>query len=508
VSDLGQAITFAAKLYGSHAGVRYAGYLRRDPMARLELRPGQLNPYPIYAELREQGPLTRTRNGIWVSTSHRVCDAVLRDRRFGVRLEGESQELEASFLTQNPPDHTRLRRLALPAFSPKAVASYQPRIERTVASLLDRAQSAGQFDLVAGFAAPLPIAVITDLLGIPDADADAFARYGAIMGSALDGVKSMRHVQQLIASSNAIGEIFSNLFELRRSKPGDDIVSTLIAASPDRISPDEMRSMCVLLLVAGFETTVNLISNAVLALLGHDQQWQALCADPDGLASGAVEEVLRWDPPVQRTERFAQQDLELEGHAIRRGEKVITLIGAANRDPQVYPDPDTFDISREHPAGHLAFSSGIHYCLGQPLARLEATIALRELAARMPGLARHGRVVMRNATTIRGPLHLPVTTQPAHTSRLAWSEGTASRNSGAVQPCRAYASLTAPRTGPLAASGTSASTQPPNPPPIIRAPSAPEASAVSTAASASGQEISKSSRSEACAWVSSRPISR
>jgi P450-derived glycosyltransferase activator len=416
MSDLGQAITFAAKLYGSHASVRYAGYLRRDPMARLELPPGQRNPYPIYAELRAQGPLTRTRNGNWVSTSHRVCDAVLRDRRFGVRLEDESPEFEASFLTRNPPDHTRLRRLALPAFSPKAVAGYQPRIERTVGDLLDRTQQAGQFDLVAGFAAPLPIAVITDLLGIPDADAAAFARYGAIMGSALDGVKSMRHVQQLIASSNAIQEIFANLFELRRSEPGDDIVSSLITASPDRISPDEMLSMCVLLLVAGFETTVNLISNAVLALLGHDQQWQALCADPDGLASGAVEEVLRWDPPVQRTERFARQDLELEGHAIRRGERVVTLIGAANRDPQVYPDPDTFDIMREMKAGHLAFSSGIHYCLGQPLARLEATIAIRELAARMPGLARHGRVVMRDATTIRGPLHLPVTTQPDKTT--------------------------------------------------------------------------------------------
>jgi cytochrome P450 len=378
-------------------------------VARLELRPGQLNPYPIYAELREQGPLARTRKGDWVSTSHRVCDAVLRDRRFGVRLEDESPDFEASFLTQNPPDHTRLRRLALPAFSPKAVAGYQDRIERTVASLLDQAQKAGQFDLVAGFAAPLPIAVITDLLGIPDADAAGFVRYGAIIGSALDGVKSMRHVQQLITSSNAIQEIFTNLFELRRREPGDDIVSSLVAASPDRISPDEMLSMCVLLLVAGFETTVNLISNAVLALLGHDQQWQALCADPDGRASGAVEEVLRWDPPVQRTERFARQDLELEGQPIRRGERVSTLIGAAHRDPQVCPDPDTFDIMREHTAGHLAFSSGIHYCPGQPLARLEATIALRALAAQMPGLARDGRVTMRNATTIRGPLHLPVT---------------------------------------------------------------------------------------------------
>jgi cytochrome P450 len=423
MSDLGQAIRFASRLYRERAGTFYRGYVRRRPMALLDLRAGRDDPYAIYERMRVSGPLARNGPNSWFSTSHRVCDAVLRDRRFGVRLEGESLELEASFLTQNPPDHTRLRRLALPAFSPKAVAGYQPRIERTVGDLLDRAQRAGQFDLVAALAAPLPIAVITDLLGIPDADAAGFARYGAIMGSALDGVKSMRHLQQLIASSNATQEIFRNLFELRRREPGDDIVSSLVAASPDRISPEEMLSMCVLLLLAGFETTVNLISNAVLALLGHQQQWHALCADPDGLAAAAVEEVLRWDPPVQRTDRFARQDLELEGQAIRRGEKVITLIGAANRDPQVYPEPDTFDIMREHPAGHLAFSSGIHYCLGQPLARLEATIALRELAARLPGLARDGRLIMRNATTIRGPLHLPVSARPDKTASRILTAG-------------------------------------------------------------------------------------
>jgi P450-derived glycosyltransferase activator len=423
VSDLSQVITFASQLYRQRAGVRYAGYVRQDPMALLELRPGRVNPYPVYTRLRAAGPLTRTRQGYWVTPSHRVCDAVLRDRRFGVRLDPKEAstdeastedpadaplEADASFLSLNPPDHTRLRRLALPAFSPKAVATYQPRIERTVGDLLDRASAADQFDLVSGFAAPLPIAVITDLLGIPDSRSADFARYGAVIGSALDGVKSLRHARQLMANQQELVQLFEYLFGLRRREPRDDIVSHLVAAEGDRVTPDEMLSMCILLLVAGFETTVNLISNAVLALLSHPAQWEALSADPD-LAPLAVEEVLRWDPPVQRTDRIALSDLELEGQLVRRGQKVITLIGAANRDPEVYRDPETFDIMREPEAPHLAFSSGIHYCLGQPLAKMEAAIALSQLAARLPGLARRGRVTWRDATIIRGPLRLPMT---------------------------------------------------------------------------------------------------
>ena len=380
-------------------------------MALLKLRPGRVNPYPVYAQLRAAGPLTRSRLDYWVSPSYRVCDAVLRDRRFGVRLDEDQAspgEGAMSFLSLNPPDHTRLRRLALPAFSPKAVATYQARIERTVGDLLDRASADGQFDLVSGFAAPLPIAVITDLLGVPDSRSADFARYGAVISTALDGVKSLRHARQLMANQQELVRLFEYLFELRRSELRDDIVSTLVAAQGDRIAPDEMLAMCVLLLVAGFETTVNLISNAVLALLAHPAQWAALCADPD-LAPGAVEEVLRWEPPVQRTDRIALGDLELEGQVVRRGQKVATLIGAANRDPEVYRDPETFDIRREPEAPHLAVSSGIHYCLGQPLAKLEATVALRQLATRMPGLARCGSVTWRDATIIRGPLRLPVT---------------------------------------------------------------------------------------------------
>jgi cytochrome P450 len=416
MSSLSPAITFAARLYRDQADIAWAGLIRRDPMARLQLRAGRADPYAIYDRLREGGRLTPTRLGHynWVSTSHRVCDSVLRDRRFGVLPADEDQAAaenapEMSFLGLNPPDHTRLRKLATPAFGPKAVAGYAGRIERTAGDLLDAAAAAGQFDLVSAFAAPLPIAVITDLLGVGESDSTDFARYGMLIASALDGIRSLRHAAQLQAASNELVQLFEHLFELRRREPRDDIVSHLVAAEGKQITPAEMLSMCVVLLVAGFETTVNLISNAVLALLSHPEQWQALCADPEGLAPRVVEETLRWDPPVQRTERVALQPVELEGELLQRGEWVVTLIGAANRDPEVYERPGTFDIMRDGGPGHLAFSGGIHYCIGQSLARLEAGIALRMLAERMPGLARAGSVQRRNATTIRGPWRLPVT---------------------------------------------------------------------------------------------------
>jgi cytochrome P450 len=423
MADLRQVLAFASSLYVARAGVAYAGYVRRDPMSLIQLRPGRVNPYAIYDRLRAQGTLVPTRLGNWATTSHRVCDGVLRDRRLGVRpaeqdgVAATDDELDLSFLSMNPPDHTRLRRLAAPAFGPRAVATYTGRIERTVGELLDAAaaesSTGGEFDLVSAFAVALPIAVITDLLGIPDSRSADFARYGMLIGSAIDGIRSLRHARQLMAADAVLRRLFEDLFELRRREPRDDILSQLVAAEGDQVRPEEIMPLCSLLLVAGFETTVNLIGNGVLALLGNPAQWQALCADPAAMAPMAVEEVLRFDPPVQRTYRVALEPLELEGKQVRKDQIVVTLIGAANRDPEVYRQPDAFDISRENAASHLAFSSGIHYCLGQPLARLEATIAFRMLAERMPTLSRAGSVKRRNATTIRGPVRLPVRYQAA-----------------------------------------------------------------------------------------------
>jgi cytochrome P450 len=409
MSQLSQTAAFATVFDRQRLDLLRAAYLHRDPMARLELRPGRRNPYAIYDQIRARGPVSTTRLGNLMTPSHEVCRTVLRDRAFLVQMPGEAAdptEADLSFLDMNPPDHTRLRRLAMPAFSPKKMAGYRPRIADRVGTLLDRAGS--EFDLVSALAAPLPISVITDLLGIAHAEADRFARIGAVIGSALDGIQSLSHASRLMAANVELERLFEELFDLRRRDPADDIVSDIVAAEGDQIKPHEMLPMCVLLLVAGFETTVNLIGNAVNALLDHPDQWAALCADPHTLAPKAIEETLRFDPPVQRTGRYASEATELAGFEVRPGRFVVTLIGAANRDPDVYADPDTFDITRTPEAEHLAFSAGIHYCIGQPLATLEATVALQTLAERMPSLRRAGRVRRRNATTIRGPQRLPV----------------------------------------------------------------------------------------------------
>lgn len=413
MNPLAQTLTLARQLYGARATTWFHGRWRGDLMARLQLREGRVDPYPIYRQLRDRGPILPTRYGNYATTTHALCNAVLRDRSFGVRPESgpgsdpADDEFEMSFLELNPPDHRRLRRIAAPAFSPRQMADYRPLIEKQVHHLLDAATQKGEFDLVRDFAAPLPIAVITQLLGIPDARTADFERYGRVIGSALDGVQSLPHARRLMAASRELEELFSDLFALRRREPGDDVISRLVAAEGDTIEAREMVPMCVLLLIAGFETTVNLIGNGTLALLDHPEQWARLRDDPE-LAPGAVDEVLRYDPPVQRTWRLALEDREVGGQPVGRGQVVLTLIGAANRDPEVFPDPDHFDIGRENASSHLAFSAGIHYCVGQPLAVEEGSIALAALAERLPRLRRVGRVRRRNGTTIRGPLSVPV----------------------------------------------------------------------------------------------------
>lgn len=410
-SQLLAAGRFATGLYRQRLDARRAAR-RGDLLSRRQTPAGIRDPYPLYEQLRASGPILPTRFGNWSTTSYALCNQVLRSRSFGVApldppAQGLGPAMDLSFLERDEPDHGRLRRLAQPAFSPRMMRRYRALVEQTTHELVDAAIGRGRFDLVDAVAAPLPIRVITAMLGIPDADAATFQRYGTAIGGALSGIRSLRHARELARAQREIDRLFTALFALREQEPGDDLVSALVAERDERIRPEELEPMCRLLLIAGFETTLNLIGNGVLALLAHPEQWQALRADP-ALADRCVEEVLRWDPPVQETGRVAHEDVDVGGVRVRKDQWVITLLAAANRDPQVYDAPQAFDISREPGAEHLAFSAGAHYCLGAPLARLEAATALAVLADRAPGLSLAGRVRMRPSSTIRGPLRLPV----------------------------------------------------------------------------------------------------
>jgi cytochrome P450 len=413
MSSLGPTIKFAANLYRQRARIAYEGYLAGDELALLTLGPGRSDPYPIYERLRARGTLTPTRLGNWVTTSYRVCDSVLRDRRFGVgyktdRVPAHPEGVNRSFLLMNDPDHTRLRRVATAAFSPKAVATYRTRIEKVVGELLDEAERKGEFDLISTFATPLPVAVISDLLGIPDSDTEALSHNGIILTSAFDGIRSLRHAARVKAARAELVAMFQNLFELRRRDPRDDIISRVVTAEGDQVKPAEMLPMCLLILIAGFETTTNLLGNGSRALMRNPDQWAALKADPEGAAPRVVEETLRFDPPVQISSRIAVEPLELEGRRVDAGQVVVLMTAAANRDPEVYDRPRMFDITRENPAPHLTFSGGMHYCLGHSLARLQGTTAFRLLAERLPDLHQAGPATPRDATVLHGALRLPV----------------------------------------------------------------------------------------------------
>ncbi len=409
-----EQVGFVTGFLKERASIRYGAHLRRDPLCRLHLSEGRRDPYPIYDEVRRRGPLIRSSAGVWTSASHAVCEQVLRDRRFGVEMRAEDQRSgspQLSFLELDPPDHTRLRRFVMPTFSPKAVAGFDPQITEIVTGLLDAVPPDGRFDLVGGYAAPMPIAVITRLLGIPDAGVEEFEHYGQTFGSALGGLQSLRHARELFEAQRQLQRIFTDLFEARRAEPAGDVISRLVTAPGEQITPMDMVPMCTLLLIAGFETTVNLIGNTVHALLQRPQLWQRVVADP-GRVESAVEETLRFDPPVQRTARVAHEDLVLAGQRIDKGSLVITLIGGAGRDPEVTQRPREFDLDRDR-RDHLAFSAGLHYCVGAPLAKLEATIAVRELVTRFPDLVIDGPAERRAGTLIRGLARLPVRTSRA-----------------------------------------------------------------------------------------------
>ena len=407
-----QAARFLSGMYRERARVLYWAHVRGDLFSRLILPNHDTDPYPIYEEMRARGPMLPTRLGNYTTTSRRLCNEVLRSRRFGVKPEDGSEDLanqaglDLSLLELNPPDHTRIRRLAAPAFTPRRMAGYVGLVDQAIQGLLDQCEREREFDLMTSFASPLPIAVVTHLLGLPN-EPEGFRRLGSTIARALDGIWSLGQARTLAAADAELRTTFATLLDRRRADPGDDLVSALVAEQGKEITPAELSALVRLLLIAGFETTVNAIGNGMHWLLADQEQWDLLVKDP-GRAPAVVEEVLRFDPPVQQTARVANQPTEVGNVLVGKNQWVITLLAAANRDPEAYPEPNRFDITRESPVEHLAFSGGIHYCLGSPLARLELTQAFRALAERFPRIRQTAPITMRPGTTLRGPLRFPV----------------------------------------------------------------------------------------------------
>ncbi|MGI5348092.1 cytochrome P450 family protein [Streptomyces sp. CA-250714] len=378
------------------------------------------DPYPVYAALRERGPVhhVRTPEGAlaWLVVGHEAARAALTDERLSKRWQNASPDAGGlviapgtHMLISDPPDHTRLRKLVAKEFTQRRIAALEPRIRELTAGLLDAmlASPDGRADLVASLAFPLPIAVICELLGVPDLERDRFGAWS-------DHVLSAAPPEEKQGSVQALANYLTQLLERQRAQPGDDLLSTLIRTSDedgDRLSTNELLGMAWLLLIAGYETTVGLIANGTLALLRHPDQLAALRADP-ALLPGAVEEMLRYDGPVEvSTFRFTLEPVEIGGTLIPGdGQLVLPVLGDADRDPARFPDGDRFDIRREA-RGHLAFGHGIHFCLGAPLARLEVRVAFEMLLERTASLeldAHPATLEWREGTVLRGVKSLPV----------------------------------------------------------------------------------------------------
>jgi hypothetical protein len=388
------------------------------------------DPYPLYHRLRAEDPVHRSPLGFWVLTRHADVLAVLRDPRMSrdprrserveqLRASAELDELLAaeeaapSMLFVDPPDHTRLRTLVNKAFTPVAVERLRPRVEAIVAELLDRVAGAGAMDVVEDLAYPLPVTVICELFGVPEADRDRFRAWSRGLVHLLDPLVAEDTLERALRARTALRGYLRELIAGRRAHPAGDLLTALIAAEDQghQLSEAELVSMCVLLLVAGHETTVNLIANGLLALVRDPGARARLRADP-ALAGSAVEELLRYDSPVQFTSRHALTDLDIGDRRVRAGETVVAVLGAANRDPAQFPDPDRLDLARR-PNRHLAFGGGIHFCLGAPLARMEAGIAIPALLARLPDLELTGPPARRDTVTLRGLASLPVSSPAA-----------------------------------------------------------------------------------------------
>ncbi|MFI9640765.1 cytochrome P450 [Micromonospora sp. NPDC051925] len=393
--------------------------------------PGRVDPYPTYERLRAAGPVVRAGPVFFVVTGYAEADEMLRDPRFGVLddvlrdqfLPGwqgspAMVSISRSMLRTNPPDHSRMRRLVAGAFTPRRIAVLREVVEAQADQLVDRMIDDGRagtpVDFMQSFAYPLPVGVICALLGVPAADRPLFRRWAADLTGVLEPEITPAELVVADRGATELRGYFAELIRARRRRPADDLTTDLVQAHDadgDRLTADELLANLVVLLVAGFETTTNLLGNGLVVLLDHPRQAAALREHPE-FAPGYVEELLRIDSPVQLTTRVSAAATTCGGVDLPAGSWILLLLGAANRDPRRYPEPERFDPWR--PSVHpLSFGAGPHYCLGAGLARLEAQLAFPLLLRRLPGLARAGRPERRTRLTLRGFDTLPVTTDTA-----------------------------------------------------------------------------------------------
>ncbi|MFC4587991.1 cytochrome P450 [Sphaerisporangium corydalis] len=379
------------------------------------------DPYPYYSRLRETAPVWRSPRGAWVLTRFRDCTEVLRDARFG---HGSRQRLldksnwrrpapsqAMPFILLDPPEHTRQRSLVNRAFTPRRVQRLSPWIKRLVDSMVDEAIEKGEADLVESCFHPLPATVISELLGVPSQDRELVRGWSRVIARGVDPdyQRTSDEKRERDEALAAFDGYFRELVAERRREGGDDLLTELIAARDNgsALSEGELLATCTMIYVAGHETTTDLLSNGTLALMRNPGELKRLRDDPRLLDSG-VEEFLRYDPPTQLTRRTVLADLELAGHDIARGDQVVLVRGAANRDPEVFDDPDRLDVGR--PANrHIAFDGGVHFCLGAGLARLEARLAFESLVTKVGDIElATDAVPYKDNLTIRGPKELTV----------------------------------------------------------------------------------------------------